>query len=390
MSKDRIRMRWLDRIDAVEARDWNRLAEPLETPFLEWEWLWLMEASGSATPRTGWTPRHLTAWRGRELVAAAPLYVKSHSAGEFVFDHAWADLARRMGAAYYPKLVGMSPFTPMIGYRFLTAPDGPQAELTAAMLEEIDAFVAQAGLSGASFLFAEPRWAEAVQALGFSPWVHLSFAWENRGYADFTDYLAEFNANQRRNIKRELAGLDRQGITLRMVSGRELAAEYFGWMYAFYARTNDKFGPWGCKYLTPAFFEQLGERFGHRLVFAVALAEGRRHPVGMSLFVLKRDQLYGRYWGSVSEIEYLHFNACYYHPIAWAIQHGIRRFDPGAGGGHKLRRGFRAVPNTSLHRFADPRLRQLMERHMGRINRIEEGEIAAANRELPWRQGPAT
>ncbi|HEX5680021.1 MAG TPA: GNAT family N-acetyltransferase [Desulfobacterales bacterium] len=391
MNDEPIRIRWLDQIESVEPRQWNRLAEPLETPFLEWEWLWLMEASGSTGPQAGWIPRHLTLWRGRELIGAAPLYIKVHSAGEFVFDHAWAEVAGRMRIAYYPKLVGMSPFTPMIGYRFLTAPELAVEDITALMLREIQGFSEKTGLSGCSFLFADPPWAQQVQDLGFCPWVHQSFAWENKGYSRFEDYLGEFKANQRRNIRRERRGLARRGIRIQMVPGSQLPREYLAWMYAFYARTNDKFGPWGCKYLTRKFFGELSEHFRHRLVFAVAIEDGKPEmPVGMSLLVTKRDQLYGRYWGSASDIEYLHFNACYYEPIAWAIEQGIRRYDPGAGGGHKLRRGFSAVANISLHRFTDPRMRQVMERHIEAINRLEREEIAAANQELPWRQPSPT
>jgi hypothetical protein len=380
-------MRWLDRMADVDPEDWNGLAEPRESPFLEWEWLWLMEASGSAVPRTGWTPRHLTVWRGRELIAAAPLYIKAHSEGEFVFDHAWADLAERLRVGYYPKLVGMSPFTPMIGYRFLTAAGFPQADLTAAMLAEIETLCRERGLSGASFLYADAGWAASLERAGYSAWVHPSFAWINPGYAGFGDYLSGFNANQRRNIIRERRALDRRGIRIDMVPGAEMPAGWLARMYAFYSRTNAKFGPWGCHYLTADFFARLKGRFSRRLVFAVARPEGGAgEPIGMSLLATKGDRLYGRYWGGQADVENLHFATCYYRPIEWAIERGIRRFDPGIGGGHKLRRGFRAVGNVSLHRFRDPLLRKVMERHIAEINRLTAEEIEAANREIPWRR----
>jgi len=375
---------WLDSLAHIDRDAWDALAKPLQTPFLEWDWLQLMEASGSTTAETGWIPHHLTLWSGRELVAAAPIYVKLHSAGEFVFDHAWADVAGRLGQRYYPKLVGMSPFTPMIGYRFLMAPGLDAGELTSRLLEEIDRLCRRHGLSGSSFHFVDPAWGKAVADLGYCAWAHQSFAWENEGYGSFDDYLAGFNANQRRNIRRERRDLGRRGVRVEMVPGVELAKAHYGRMYAFYARTNDQFGPWGCKYLTRDFFTALPDRFHQRLVFAAAF-EGNQcnAPVGMALLVTKEDRLYGRYWGCSREIEFLHFDACYYRPIEWAIERGIRTFDPGMGGAHKLRRGFKAVANHSLHRFMDRSLRTVMERNIAAINRLELEDIAALNLELP-------
>jgi len=385
MPHSNLKFRWLENLSAVSRESWNALAEPLQTPFLEWDWLQLMEASGSAGPETGWIPRHLTVWSGRELVAAAPLYVKTHSAGEFVFDHAWADVAGRLNRPYYPKLVGMSPFTPMIGYRFLTAPGMSQGELTTRMLAETERFCRQHELAGCSYHFAEPQWAEDIAARGFCPWAHQSFVWENEGFLSFEDYLSRFNANQRRNIRRERRRLAERRVRVDMVTGEEMPGDFYERMHAFYTRTNDQFGPWGCKYLTGDFFSLLPEHFRKRLVFAVASDGGRRDPIGMALLVTKAGHLYGRYWGCAREVEFLHFEACYYRPIEWAVASGIRQFDPGMGGGHKLRRGFKAAANYSLHRFMDPVLRQIMERHIGAINRLEHEEIAALNRNLPLR-----
>ncbi|MCU0559946.1 MAG: GNAT family N-acetyltransferase [Desulfobacterales bacterium] len=382
-----LEMRWIPQIAAIDRDAWDRLAQPMQTPFLEWDWLWLMEASGSAAPQNGWAPRHLTVWSGGELIAAAPLYIKRHSAGEFVFDHAWAELAGRLGVSYYPKLVGMSPFTPLIGYRFLTAAGVDEQVLTGWMLNEIEEFCRRHQLAGASFLFSDPLWAESVSRRGYCPWVHPSFAWVNENFHDFNDYLARFNSNQRRNIRRERSRLRSQGISVDMIAGGHLQRSHYEVMYRYYARTNDQFGPWGCKYLTPEFFRLLPERFGHRLVFAVARSRASGGmPLAMSMCVAKGERLYGRYWGSLQKTDCLHFEACYYRPIEWAIAHGIRLFDPGAGGGHKLRRGFRLIANHSLHRFHHPALRRVMETHIEAINRSERDEISAINRELPLRR----
>ncbi len=378
---------WIQNIADVDRDEWDALAKPLPSPFLEWDWLRLMELSGSTTAENGWLPFHLIVRRGSDLVAAAPMYIKGHSAGEFVFDHAWADLAARLGIAYYPKIVGMSPFTPMSGYRFLIAPDEDGSGLTTAMVTAIENLCRHHNLSGSSFLFVDPQWRHEMLDLGYFGWQHQSYAWLNPGYKTFDDYLAKFNANQRRNIKRERKALEKQGIVLKTLTGEDIPDSLFPLMYRFYEHTNDKFGPWGCRYLTASFFEELYERFRHRLVFIAAYDRSDAAlPVGMSMLVTKDKNLYGRYWGSTQRYDSLHFNACYYAPIEWAIRHGIQRFDPGMGGAHKIRRGFTSLPSYSLHRFSDPRLLQIMQNHIDEINRLEQAQIDALNEELPFAQ----
>ena len=376
---------WIQNIADIDRAEWDALAERLPTPFLEYDWLRLMELSGSTTAKTGWLPHHLVIRRGSTLVAAAPMYIKGHSAGEFVFDHVWADVAGRMGIEYYPKIVGMSPFTPMAGYRFLIAPGEDERQLTAAMVAEIDRLCRRHNLSGSSFLFADPQWYREMLEQGYYVWQHQSYAWLNNGFKSFDDYLAVFNSNQRRNIKRERKAIEKQGVNLKILTGDQIPRRLFPLMYRFYEHTNDKFGPWGCRYLTPPFFEGLYERFRHRLVFIAAYDGGEDSlPVGMSMLVTKGRHLYGRYWGSSRPLNSLHFNACYYSPIEWAINNGIKRFDPGAGGSHKIRRGFTSLPSFSLHRFSDPRMLQIMENHIDEINRLEQEQIDALNQELPF------
>ena len=376
---------WLKNIAEVDQAQWDVLAEPLDTPFLEWEWLHQMEISKSTTAETGWRPQHLTVWSRDQLIAAAPLYLKQHSAGEFVFDHVWADVADRLNISYYPKLVGMSPFTPMVGYRFLTATGENEEVLTRYMVNEIEQFCRQYQISGCSFLFVDPQWRRLMINCGFISWLHQSFTWQNAAYQSFDDYLAVFNSNQRHNIKRERRSIAKNGITLKIFEGDQIPPAYFSEIYPFYERTNDKFGPWGCKYLKKSFFKGLADRYLHRLVFVAAFEEANADsPLGLSLLVRKRDRLFGRYWGCSKEINYLHFNACYYRPIEWAIAKGINRFDPGMGGYHKVRRGFTAVGNFSLHRFFDQRLEHIMNAHIEEINRLEQKQIDELNAELPF------
>jgi predicted N-acyltransferase len=376
---------WIDRISKIPRQEWNALALPLKSPLLEWEWLHLLEESGSVRVEVGWLPCHLTVRSGSRLVAAAALYIKGHSQGEFVFDHGWSNVADELGIRYYPKMVGMSPFSPVVGYRFLmeTSEDAPT--LTRMMLGEIDRFCLRNRIAGCSFLFVDPAWRSLLESLGYVAWRHQSFIWKNDGFRSFTDYLAVFNTNQRRNIRRERQSMERMGIEIKALTGDDIPTDHFGRMYAFYAATNDKFGPWGCKYLTPAFFEGLADRYRHRLVLMAAVdGSSSGPPMAMALLLQKGERLYGRYWGSSAEINHLHFNACYYRPIEWAIEHNIRRYDPGAGSSHKVRRGFAAVANHSLHRFYDPRMAQILSRHIGEINRLEQRSIDALNDALPF------
>ena len=379
------RLTWTDRISKIPRQEWDALAVPQKFPLLEWEWLRLLEDSGSVRVEAGWLPCHLTVRSGSRLVAAAALYIKGHSEGEFVFDHGWSNVAAELGIRYYPKMVGMSPFSPVVGYRFLMEPGEDEPTLTQMMIDEIDRFCLRNRIAGCSFLFVEPAWRPLLETLGYVAWRHQSFAWENDGFRNFTDYLAVFNANQRRNIRRERRSMEQSGIEIKALTGDEIPIDHFGRMYAFYADTNDKFGPWGCKYLTPAFFEGLSGRYRHRLVLMAAVdGSSAGPPLAMALLLKKGARLYGRYWGSTAEINHLHFNTCYYRPIEWAIEHNIRHYDPGAGSSHKIRRGFAAVANHSLHRFYDPRMRQILSRHIGEINRLEQRSIDALNRALPF------
>jgi uncharacterized protein len=385
--KPRYSVAWISHISEIPQAAWDALAVPLKTPFFEWEWLNIMETSGSTTAKTGWLPNHLTVWRDRALIAIAPLYLKGHSYGEFVFDHQWAELAERIGISYYPKLLGMSPFTPAEGYRFLIAPGEDEEELTALMVNQIDHFCDRHHISGCNFLYVDPEWKPILERHGFSTWLHHSFIWQNQNYQTFDDYLIAFNANQRRNIKRERKAVEKASLTLKTFTGEDIPESFFPLMYRFYSDTCDKFGWWGSKYLTPKFFEQLHPNYAHRVVFVAGYSEtDPSQPIGMSFCLTKGENLYGRYWGSADEIDCLHFDACYYTPIEWAISQGIQRFDPGAGGRHKKRRGFPATPNYSLHRFYHPRLSQIFRTHIDEVNDMEQREIDAINGQLPFKQ----
>jgi predicted N-acyltransferase len=378
-------IRWLSRIDQVPSAAWNALVGAGDAPFLEWEWLRQLERSGCASASKGWHPRHLTLWEGKRLVAAAPLYLKTHSDGEFVFDAVWAELAIRLGLRYYPKLVGMSPFTPLEGYRFLLTPDYKAASLNRMLLEAIDRLALEQGLSGVSFLFAEPSWSADVSLRAFIAWQHPGFVWENRACDSFDDYLKPFKTNQRRNIRRERRRMKQQGLVVHALSGDQIPPEFAKLMHRCYLQTNARYGPWAAHYLNRGFFEGIFTTCRKRLLLMSACEAKRPDAcIGAALLLTKGERLYGRYWGSLRHADALHFNLCYYGPIDWAIGRGIRVFDPGLGGHHKVRRGFRATGTFSWHRFYDPRLHRLVQHYIDQLNVRTNRYIEALQKALPF------
>ncbi|MFP4427885.1 MAG: GNAT family N-acetyltransferase [Desulfovermiculus sp.] len=372
---------WHDSILEIKNSEWDTLDRALPTPFLSWEWLRLLETSGSVRPETGWQPRHLAVFRAGRLVAAAPLFIKTHSDGEFVFDRFFAQVAQSMDLAYYPKLVGMSPFTPIGAYQFLVDKDENQDRLIRVVQQEIGRFCQANSLSGCHYHFVDPGWGRELQGLGFHAWTHPGFAWQNKGYEGFEDFLARFRSNRRKSIKKERKSLASQGITCKALTGEDIREEHLAWMYDFYVHTNQRYFPWSCKYLTRDFFLGLEDNLKDHLLLLAAYRRGQTQPLGMSMLVYKGEQLFGRYWGGVDGIPFLHFNLCYYEPIQWAIHNRMQRFDPGMGGEHKLYRGFELVPNYSLHRIYVPEMQHVLAVSLHEVNTIQERRIMELNRE---------
>ena len=381
--------RWHRSIREIPQQQWDNLLAESVSPFYRWSWLAALENSGSVAPDQGWQPLHLSVWREEQLVAFAPLYLKGHSYGEFVFDQSFARLAGDLGLRYYPKLIGMSPVSPIQGYRFHVHPKEDAQELTAVMLRLIDEFAARNEILSCNFLYVDPSWKPLAEAAGCAAWVNQQSLWSADGQTDFSDYLAGFNANQRRNIKRERKAVQKAGLSVTPITGEALTPALLSRMHGFYEQHCSRWGVWGSKYLQASFFDQLVEPgLAQHVVLFSAHRGDPFDPVAMSLCVQDARHLWGRYWGSDEEIDCLHFEVCYYAPIEWALQQGLKSFDPGAGGSHKRRRGFVARPHSSLHRWYDSRMDTLIRSWLPRANGLMQEEIEAINAELPFRSEP--
>jgi predicted N-acyltransferase len=380
--------RVFSRMAEIPRQAWEILTADLATPILDWSWLNLLETSGSINEAHGWFPRHLTLWRGNDLVAAAPLYKKNHSWGEFVWDQIFAQNAPRLGGSWYPKLVGMSPATPSVGWQVLILSGENVEELTSTWWYEALALGKREGVASVSANFTDPAWAGphvVDRDPAWNVWKHQNFLWTNRGLSSFEDYLGCFDKNQRRNIRREVQGFKDQGYTTKIVEGPEIPSSWFDLMGFLYSKTNAQFGPYAAKFLEPAFFDNL-DAIRDILVFAATFYQGEVQPTALSFLLHKKDRLIGRYWGEVKHVDLQYFNVCYYEPLSWALQKGIQTFDPGAGSALKVRRGFESQTNWSLHRFFDRRSEQLFTAFLDDFNRQEEENIKELNAAIPFRE----
>jgi predicted N-acyltransferase len=330
----------------IDRADWNALVGEDHSPFLEWEWLSALEESGCAAPATGWAPHHVVVRHGGELIAAAPAYVKSHSQGEFVFDHGWADAAERAGIRYYPKLLVGVPFTPATGRRVLTHPSADREPVLRAVGRAIGEICVANDISSAHVNFCRE---DEVRALGREGFLHrqgVQYHWLNRGYDSFEDYLAALKSKRRNQIRRERRDLTAAGVEIEILEGDAIADELFEPMFRIYLSTIQKLY-WGQQYLNRELFELLKGPWRRNLVFVLARRAGE--IVAGAIDVQKAGVLYGRYWGCFREIRNLHFEVCYYRGIEHCIERGLQRFEPGAGGDFKYLRGFEGVATHSMH-----------------------------------------
>ncbi|HEV3106015.1 MAG TPA: GNAT family N-acetyltransferase [Trinickia sp.] len=357
MKQERIdyRMGLLTSPAEVDASQWNALVarQPQATPFLRHEFLSALTVTQCATERTGWAPRFvtLTDMRTGELAAAAPLYLKSHSYGEYVFDWAWADAYQRNGLAYYPKLVCAVPFTPVQGTRLIAVDETARRQLAASLVTLAE----QSEVSSLHVLFPTDEQAITLSALGMMRREGIQFHWLNEGYRDFDDFLSTLEQKKRKNIRAERRKVREAGVTIRRVRGEDATDADWRFFNRCYRQTYREH--FSSPYLNLEFFRMIGATMPENLLLIIAEREGR--PVASSLVVYQRDEqnggaLYGRYWGAVEHVPCLHFETAYYQPLEFCIEEKLAVFEGGAQGEHKMARGFLPTVTHSAHWLAHP------------------------------------
>lgn len=372
-------MKAVPRIGAIAAEAWDACANPDATthnPFLAHAFLDALEKSGTVGPETGWLPHHLVLeGPGGAVAGVMPLYAKTHSQGEYVFDHSWAEALHRIGGSYYPKLQGAVPFTPVPGRRFLARPGPMQGETERLLAHAAVALSERIGASSVHVTFlTEGEWTR-LGSEGFLKRTGQQFHWRNAGYETFDDFLATLASRKRKAIRKEREEAQ-AAVEIFTVTGREITEAHWDAFFAFYLDTGSR--KWGRPYLNRSFFSLLGATLADRCLLVFARRAGKL--VAGALNLIGGDCLYGRYWGAVEHHPFLHFELCYYQAIDYAIAHKLARAEAGAQGEHKLARGYLPEATYSLHWIQDPRLEAAVARFLAE-ERSEVGEVNALLRE---------
>jgi len=356
--------KFVQSIAEIPAPAWNQLCDVIHDPFVAHEWLEALESAGCVGAGTDWQPRHLTLWRGKELVAAAPAYIKHGSDGDFSRDWGWADAAMRAHIPYYPKLVIGVPFTPVTGRRFLVRADEHADQCIAALLEAATSLAREARCTVLQILYCQADEARAAEVSGFVRRIEFQYHWRNQHYRDLEHFWLRFDSKRRNQLHRERRAPAEQGITLQTIRADEIARDPLAWarlVHRLHRSTVDKL-MWGKPWLNQAFYERVFTQLPGPLEVVVAWRAGE--VVAGAFNVATPTHLYGRYWGSFEQHRHLHFNVCFYHSIEECIRRGIQVFEGGAGGEHKLARGFEPVETHSAHVFLDPRLEAPLRAHI--------------------------
>lgn len=377
MSGDRPTIRAYDSVGAINTAHWNACAG-VANPFVSHAFLTALEESGSVGGRSGWQPVPLVVERSDgTLAAAAPAYAKSHSQGEYVFDHGWAEAWERAGGRYYPKIQIAAPFSPVPGPRLLLA--DPQA--APVLLAGIEALVDQNNLSSAHATFIEESQIPLFRDAGWLIRQDSQFHWTNDGYRDFDDFLSALSSRKRKDIRKE-RDRAREGLEIVHLSGGDITEAHWDRFWDFYQDTGAR--KWGRPYLTRAFFSLLGERMGDKVLLMFAMRGSQ--AVAGALNLIGADTLYGRYWGCIEEVPFLHFELCYYQAIDAAIARGLSRVEAGAQGSHKLARGYRPVPTWSAHHIPDPGFRRAVADFLKRESAAVESDRVWLDSHAPFKK----
>ncbi len=381
--REQITVRMVERIADIDARQWDACAGD-DDPFLCHAFLGALEESACISAETGWLPRHLAVeGPDRSVVAVAPLYVKGHSQGEYVFDWGWADAYERAGGRYYPKLQCAVPFTPVPGRRLLARPGTGEETAERALIAGMLQMARRHGLSSVHVTFVSPPQIERFAEADWLVRHGMQFHWQNQGYRSFDDFLAALMSRKRKQIARERRRVAEAGIRTRILCGADIRPRDWDAFHRFYVDTYDR--KWGYPYLNRDFFALLSERLGDRVMLVMADLDGR--PVAGALNVVGRDALYGRNWGADGDYRFLHFEACYYRAIDFAIANGLQRVEAGTQGPHKIQRGYLPVRTYSAHWIADPGLREPVRHFVERERRQVGREIEALAAATPFRRG---
>ena len=369
----------------IPASAWDHLLslQDCPTPFMQHAYLQAMHESGSAISASGWIPRFFSLWQGPDLVAACPLYLKDHSYGEYVFDWAWANAYHQHGLSYYPKALIAVPFTPVPGSRLLAQTPALREHLLQAVL----AWCRQEKLSSMHLLFGSPDDLQACAQQDLLQRQTVQFHWQNAGWPDFETFLASLNQEKRKKIRQERRKVSEAGVTFRWTYGADISASDWQFFYACYERTYLEHG--NAPYLTPAFFKRMHTDMAHNWLLFIAERNGS--PMASSLIGIhhhgRADAVaYGRYWGALERVDCLHFEACYYQPLQWCIEQGIKRFEGGAQGEHKMARALLPVSTSSAHWLADARFERAVADFLEREGQGVDNYLAHLDERNPFKR----
>lgn len=369
----------IDTLAEVDRDEWNAITA--SNPVLDHAFLDTLHTSGCASKRTGWMPHYLVLHRGGKLAAAMPLYVKAHSRGEYVFDHAWADAFHQHGINYYPKLLSAVPFSPVTGPRLLATNHADRVLLAEAAIELAKAL----SVSSLHILFPNADDIAALREAGFLLREGVQFHWDNAGYADFEAFLAQLKNDKRKKIRQERRRVADAGVTFRRLSGRDVDADTLAFFYQCYATTYE--AHFSAPYLTPQFFQAILQKMPDNLLFVIAEQGGQR--IAAALNVVGGNVMYGRYWGALTFVSGLHFETCYLQGIEHCIAHGIARFEGGAQGVHKMSRGLVPTPTWSAHWIADERFSDAIADFLDRETAGMNDYIEELEEHTPFKQAAA-
>ncbi|GLK75640.1 hypothetical protein GCM10008171_08940 [Methylopila jiangsuensis] len=378
------RARIVERIAEISAEDWNACARAggaAYNPFVDHRFLKALEDAGCVGGRSGWTPCHVVLEDDDGLAGVAPCYVKGHSQGEYVFDHAFADAYERAGGDYYPKLQVAVPFTPVTGPRLMAAPGRDRALARSGLAAALRGLMRQTETSSVHVTFTTEEEQEGLAAGGFLPRTDRQFHWRNDGYGSYDDFLATLASRKRKQLKRERREALADGLTVRHVTGADLTEADWDAFFGFYMDTGAR--KWGRPYLNRRFFSLIGETMPEAALLVLAEENGR--PIAGALNFIGGDALYGRYWGAVEDRPFLHFELCYHQAIDAAIARGLPRVEAGAQGEHKLARGYLPEITRSAHLFADAGLQRAVADYLARERKHVAQERQALTESSPFR-----